>query len=321
MDSASPLVSVIIPNWIGVHLLPTCLNALRRQSFRNFETIVVDNGSTDGSLALLKNYPEVKVIALKTNSGFAYAVNLGIHRSQAPLVALLNNDTEAEPQWLAELVKTLEENPEVDMVASKLLLYDQRHILHSAGDFYGRGGVPGNRGVWEEDRGQYDGLASIFGPCAGAAAYRRRLFRAIGLFDEDFIGYCEDVDFNFRAQLAGYKALFAPKARVYHQLSASGGGVVASYFCGRNFINILVKNMPTNLFKKYWRKILVAQLRYLVQSLRHFGEPAARARLRGQWAALPQLPCMLAKRRTIQAQRRVTDAYIDSIMSAEGDLR
>ncbi len=308
--------SIIIPNWNGAHLLAPCLNALQRQTFGDFEVLVVDNASDDNSVELLgKEYPEVKVVRLDSNRFFSGAVNEGIRRSRGEVVVLLNNDTEVEPQWLDELFRALDENPEAGMAASKMLLFDRRDVLNSAGDYYRRNGVPGNRGVWERDEGQYDSSSTVFGACGGAAAYRRRMLEEVGLLDEDFVGYCEDVDLNFRAQLAGYKCVFVPRARVYHRLSATGGGPVASYLCGRNFMNVIVKNMPTSLLKKYWPRILAAQLGYIKESVTHFQEPAARARLRGQLSAILALPSMLAKRRAIQASRKVSDEYIDSVLA------
>lgn len=308
-------VAVVIPNWNGAHLLPTCLDSLRQQTYTDFKVVVIDNGSTDDSRRLLAEaYPEVRVIALAENRLFAGAVNEGIRQTTTEIVALLNNDTEAEPDWLAELVRALDEHPEAGMTTSKMLLFDRRDVLNSAGDFYGPDGVPGNRGVWQRDVGQYDDEVYAFSACGGAAVYRRRLFDDIGLFDEDFVAYCEDVDLSFRAQLAGYACVFAPKARLYHRLSATGGGPLASYFCGRNFVNIIVKDVPTSLIRRHWWRMLGGQLRYVGESLAHFHEPAARARLRGQLAALGQVPRMLRKRRGVQARRRVSDYRIERLL-------
>ena len=116
--------------------------------------------------------------------------------------------------------------------------------------FFTPGGVPGNRGVWRRDDGRYDEPCQVFGACAGAALYRRSMLEEIGLLDEDFRGYCEDVDLSFRAQLAGYRCIYAPGARVYHRLSATGGGPVASFLCGRNFISVVVKDMPGALWRR-----------------------------------------------------------------------
>lgn len=310
-----PYFSIIIPNWNGERHLPTCLNALRRQTFGQFETIVVDNASQDGSLRLLEDdYPEALVVALPENRFFSGGVNAGIAAAQGEVIVLLNNDTEADPHWLSELRSVLDAHPEAGMAACKLRLFDRRQVLHSAGDTYGRAGVPGNRGVWQEDHGQYDDDVQVFSACGAAAAYRRSLLDEIGLLDEDFYGYCEDVDLGFRAQLAGHTCVFAPRAVVYHRLSATGGGATASYYCGRNFINVLVKNMPGGLLRRYWRRVLASQLGFTWQSLRHLREPAARARLRGQLAAFKQLPLMLRKRRIIQAQRRLSDAQLEAIL-------
>lgn len=307
--------SVVIPNWNGWRFLPTCLDALRAQTHRDFETIVVDNGSQDGSIAgVQQRYPEVRIVALSANRGFAAAVNAGICAARGEVIALLNNDTEAGPRWLAELCLALAEHPEVSFCAAKMLLFDRRDVINSAGDYYGRDGLPGNRGVWRMDNGSFSRPELVFGACGGAALYRRALFEDIGLFDEEFFAYCEDVDLSFRAQLAGHKCLFVPGAIVYHRLSATGGGPVASYLCGRNFITVLVKNVPRGMLRRHWPAMLAAQLRLAAQAIWHSREPAARARLRGQLAGLWQLPATLRKRRAVQALRRVSDDYIESIL-------
>ncbi|MDO8688394.1 MAG: glycosyltransferase family 2 protein [Dehalococcoidia bacterium] len=312
-----PRVSVIIPNWNGESLLPTCLDALRRQKYQDFEVVVMDNASTDGSRRLLReDHPEVRVVGLSQNLFFARACNAGIRLTETELVALLNNDTEAEPSWLEELVRALDSDSQYGFATSKLLLFDRRDTIQSAGDSYGSNGVPGNRGVWEKDDGRYDERCEVFGACGGASLFRRSMLEEIGLFDEEFRGYCEDVDLSFRAQLAGYRCVFAPEARVYHRLSATGGGPVASFLCGRNFINVVVKDIPGSMLRRYWHRILGAQVGYAVHSLRHSREPAARARLKGQVSALLQLPSMLRKRRVVQASRRVSDDYIESVLTS-----
>ena len=175
--------------------------------------------------------------------------------------------------------------------------------------------VPGNRGVWEQDKGQYDQSLWTFSACGAASVYRRSMLDQVGLLDEDFYGYCEDVDLGFRAQLAGFRCLFVPDAVVYHKLSATGGGPLASYYCGRNFISVIVKDMPGPLLRRHWPQIVLAQLRFVWQSLWHVREPSARARLAGQFAALRQLRLMLGKRRAIQGNKRVSDEYVESILT------
>ncbi|MFP4436532.1 MAG: glycosyltransferase family 2 protein [Chloroflexaceae bacterium] len=296
------MIDLIIPNYNGAALLPTCLDALRAQTRRDFTITLVDDGSRDDSLALLAaRYPEVRVLPLPQNRGLAAAVNAALDITKNEMVVLLNNDTEAHPRWLEYLVGTLERYPAYAFAASKLLLFDRRDHLHSAGDFYRVDGVPGSRGVWERDHGQYDAITEVFGPCAGAAAYRRSALNALALegrvFDEDLVMYCEDVDLNVRARLQGMRTIFVPTAVVYHRLSATGGGALASYYCGRNFPLVWAKNMPLPLVRRYWPRLLASQLGFLLHSLWHMREPAARARLRGQVAALWALPRFVRKRR------------------------
>ncbi len=313
--SENPIISVIIPNWNGAEHLPTCLESLRAQIFDDFETIIVDNGSTDGSLALLEqDYPEVYVLALGENRGFAGACNAGMRAAQGDLILLLNNDTEAAPDWLAEVITAFERHPEAGLVASKMLLFDQRDVFHTAGDFYRVDGQPGNRGVWQRDEGQYSKEEYVFSACGGSAAYRRTMLDEIGLLDEDFFYSCEDVDLAWRAQLAGWRCVYAPRAVVYHKLSATGGGTTASFYDGRNTIYLLFKDYPGDLWRTHWRAILRQQLRITAEALRAWRGAAARARLRGQLAGLAGLPKMLRKRRRVQATRTVERAYLDRIL-------
>jgi GT2 family glycosyltransferase len=295
------MIDIIIPNYNGAAHLPTCLDALRRQTRQDFCVVVIDDGSTDESRELLARfYPEVQVIALPRNRGLAAAVNAAFHATGGEYVVLLNNDTEAHPRWLETLAGALDRYPEYAFAASKLLLFDRRDHIHSAGDYYRADGVPGNRGVWERDRGQYDVMEQVFGPCAGAAAYRRSALEALAeegqVLDEDLVMYCEDVDLNLRARLRGFRTVYVPRAVVYHKLSATGGGKLASYYCGRNFILVWAKNMPAALARRFWPAMLRAQLGFTLASLWHIREGAARARLRGQLAGLLALPGFLRKR-------------------------
>ncbi len=311
-----PPVSVIVPNYNGMAHLPACLAALRAQAYAPLETIVVDNGSTDGSIEFIRRaFPEVQVLALARNGVFVGAVNAGIRAARGEIIALLNNDTEAEPTWLDELVCALRGEPSAGMAASKMRLFDRRQILHNAGDGYGRDGLPVNRGVWQADTGQFDGDRFVFSACGGAAAYRRAMLDEIGLFDPDFVAYCEDIDLSWRAQLAGWRCVFAPRAVVYHKLSATGGGKLASYFVGRNTLWVVAKNLPGSLWRRYWTRIIAAQLRVTRDALRGWRGEAARARLRGQLAGLKGLPAMLAKRRAIQSARRASDSYLDGALT------
>jgi len=309
-------ISVVIPNWNGAAHLPTCLESLRRQTYQALEIIVADNGSTDDSLAMLtRDYPEVIAIPLGENRGFAGACNTGIEAAHGDIIVLLNNDTEATPQWLEEVTAAFGRHPEAGLVASRMLLFDRRNTLHTAGDFYRVNGIPGNRGVWQEDRGQYDVEEYVFSACGGTAAYRRSMLEQIGLLDEDFFFSCEDVDLAWRAQLAGWRCVYAPRAVVYHKLGATGGGRTASFYDGRNTIYLLIKDYPSDLWRTYWRDILRAQWSITYDALRAWRGRAARARLRGQLAGIASIPRLLGKRRQIQRSRIVDRAYLERILT------
>jgi len=315
-DNEQPMLSVIIPNWNGAQHLPTCLEALRCQTYRRLEVILVDNASTDGSVGLVKTgYPDVHVLTLDRNLGLTGGINRGIQVARGELIASLNNDTEVAPTWAEELVRALLAHPDAGMAASKMLLFDRRDVLHSAGDACGVDGIPINRGVWQRDEGQFDHDEYIWGACGGAATYRRAMLEDIGLFDEDLFMYCEDVDLNWRAQLAGYACVFVPRAVVYHRLSATGGGPIASFYTGRNTLWVLAKDYPGDLWRRHWRAILKAQLAITRDALKAWRGEAARARLQGQLAGLLGLPRWLRKRPAVQAKRRVPVDAIERQLS------
>jgi GT2 family glycosyltransferase len=315
-QAAAPLASIVIPNWNGILHLPGCLDALRAQTYSSTEIILVDNGSTDGSQAFVtEQFPEVHLLALERNLGLTGGNNAGFDCAGGEILVSLNNDTEAHPRFVEALVTALIEHPEAGMAAAKMLLFDRRDHLHSAGDGYGKDGIPFNRGVWQRDEGQFDEPGWIFGGCGGAVAYRRAMLDDIGMFDESFFMYCEDVDLNWRAQLAGWRCWYTPQAIVYHKLSATGGGPIASYYTGRNTLWVVVKNYPGALLRKYWLRILHAQWAVTRDGLRAWRGEAARARLRGQLAGFFTLPGKLEQRRAIQSARRVPDEYIESLLT------
>lgn len=310
------LASIIIPNWNGAKFLPVCLDALRAQTYTHMEIIIADNASTDGSQALLaERYSDVRLLALPENRGFTGACNAGLEAAQGNIAVLLNNDTEVEPGWLQAVVDAFERHPEAGLVASKMLLFDKRDTLHTAGDFYRVDGIPGNRGVWQKDNGTYSREEYVFSACGGSAAYRVAMLDEIGLLDDDFFFSCEDVDLAWRAQLAGWRCVYTPDAVVYHMLSATGGGPTASYYNGRNFLYVIAKNYPGPLLRKYWPQIVRAQGRIMWDALRAWRGAAARATLRGVIAGLLTLPKMLRKRKTIQAARKTPLEDIEQMLT------
>lgn len=312
---ATPRVSVIIPNWNGLRLLRPCLEALRRQTVADREVIVVENASTDGSReALAAEYPEVRVLAQETNLGFAAGCNAGIRAARGRVIALLNNDVEAEPDWLAELLAALERHPRAGAVASRMMSHADRTLLNAAGDLYRADGTPDSRGVWQAYGPPFDAEVEVFGASGGAVAYRREMLEDVGLFEERFFMWCEDVDLAWRARLAGWKTVYAPRAVVYHHMSATGGGPLSSYYVGRNTLWVIARNYPGALLRKHWRAVAGAQWRIARDALRAWRGAAARARLRGQLAGLLTAWRWLGHRRRLLAGRRVDDATIEALL-------
>lgn len=311
-----PHASIIIPHFNGRHHLPDCFDSLRQQHCPDFEIILVDNGSTDGTQELIRGqYPEVRLIELGENRGFTGACNAGWAAAQGEIIILLNNDTAVHPNWLSEIIRAFAEHPEAGSIASKMLLFDQRDHVHTAGDYYRVDGIPGNRGVWQKDEGQFDQEEYVFSACGGAAAYRREVLETVGFLDDDFFFSCEDVDLGWRINLAGWKVLYVPTAVVYHKLKATGGSVIGSYYDGRNFLYLIWKNYPSFLLRRTWPKILISQLRISTHALRAWRGEAARARLRGQLAGLWGIFKMWPKRRQVQAIRRLDDDSLTAVLT------
>lgn len=305
-----PSVTVIVVNWNGKELLTPCFQALRQQRFRDFEIIIVDNGSTDGSVEFVKaDFPEVRVIALDENLGFSAANNVGIRLARGKYMALLNSDTEVESRWLEELVNALEAHPEIGFCASKMLLWQRREIADTCGDFYTVEGIAGKIGHLEH-ADQYNHPREVFGACAGAAIYRKSMLDDIGLLDEDFFLAHEDTDLSFRAQLMGYKCLYVPTAIVYHHLSATIGADSDTYiyYGHRNNEYVYIKNMPLLLLLKYWPWHLLFDFLLL---LFFFPRGKALPFLKAKGAALRGFPRMLKKRWHIQKACRVSTRDIE----------
>ena len=314
--------SIVIPNYNGLQFLQPCLDALRNQTYPRelTEVILVDDASTDESVPFVQaHYPEVRVVRLAQNSGLAIGCNTGAAAATGDLLVMLNNDTEAEPGWLAALAAAAEAHPDAGAFASKMLLYDRRDTLHNVGDVMGVDGIPRNRGVWQRDEGQYDDQPVVFGGCGGGVAYRRAAWEQTGGFDARLFMYLEDVDLAWRLQLRGWPAVFVPAARLYHHLSATGGGVLSSYYTGRNTIWVIAKDMPGPLLRRHFGRIVAAQWRITRDALAAWRGAAARARLRGQFAGLAGLTRVLGWRRAVQRAATVPAEHIERLMVAAHD--
>lgn len=239
--------TVVIPNYNGIAYLEDCLRFLKRSQETEFDTIVVDNGSTDGSTRLVKEqFPWVRLIELEENTGFSYAVNVGIKASKTPYVLLLNNDTVVEHDFVAKLEQAMDENPSYFSFSSKMLCMKQPEVIDDAGDYYCALGWAFARGKGKNS-GRFTAATDVFAACAGAAIYRREVFREIGYFDELHFAYLEDIDVGYRARLRGYKNGYCPKAVVYHAGSGFSGSRYNEFkvnLSSRNSIYLIYKNMP-----------------------------------------------------------------------------
>jgi len=327
-------ITVVIPNWNGINLIRDCLHSLELQTL-NHTVIVVDNGSTDGSNDVVRNeFPEVQLLEFPNNAGFAGGVNRGIRPALArgaKYIALLNNDAVADEHWLEELVGVAEADERVGVVAAKIVTMDGERI-DSTGDLYSVWGLAFPRGRGEVDSGQYDSreMGDIFSASGGASLYRAQMLDEIGLFDERFFAYLEDVDIGFRARLAGWKILYAPKATVRHLIGGTSSrmdrsgtdwvvaadqidgparsNAFARYHTVKNFNYLYTKNMPGYLYWKYLPRFLASVGMMLVADAMR---GMLVSNLRANLMALMHLPPVLVDRWKIQSGRNVTPAEID----------
>ncbi|MDD3984718.1 MAG: glycosyltransferase family 2 protein [Methanobacterium sp.] len=242
-----PKISIIIPNFNGVNLLKECVNSIQKQNFIFYEVIIVDNASKDNSIEYIKdNYPEFRLILNKKNLGFAAAVNQGIKVSKAEYIILLNNDVVLEMDYISNLLNCIKMDENIFSVSSKMIQYYDPSKIDDAGDEYTLFGWTekvGNNKAPETYNKEYE----IFSACAGAAIYRKKVFNEIGLFDEQFFAYMEDVDIGYRSRIYGYKNLYCPNAVVYHRGSSTTGSKYNRFkikLAARNNIYVPYKNMP-----------------------------------------------------------------------------
>ena len=236
-------ITVVIPNFNGIQYVERCLDSLKRQTFSEFDVIFVDNGSVDGSR---EKYPWVRVIALAENTGFCKAVNIGIEATQTPYVVLLNNDTEAEPDFLLELYRGIERKKNAFSAAARMLQFHDRGKIDDAGNYYNCLGWAFALGKGKPEE-KYRKERKIFASCGGAAIYRTELVKQLGGFDEEHFAYLEDIDLGYRAQIAGYENWYLPKAGVYHVGSGTSGSRYNQFkirYSSRNNIYLIYKNMP-----------------------------------------------------------------------------
>ena len=305
----------------GLTYLKLILPSLREQTFEDFDVTVVDNGSTDGSVAYLRErWPDVEIVELAENKGFPAAVNRGIEASVGEYIALLNNDLELSPDWMGRLVAELDGDPDLGFVTGKILRFAERDVVEQAGhDFY-TCGLFAPRGLDEKDTGQYDHPAPTAIVSAAAAMYRRAALERVGAFDEDYFLYCEDADLCLRMLLAGYRGLYVPGPEAYHLRGGTTGrgSESTSFFLFRNTLATLIKDMPASLLFSSLPKILLYQYAQY-RSAREAGISATFRRAVGSF--LRMLGGTLRKRRRAQGDRATPVSAYRSQLRTEYPLQ
>ena len=329
MSPLWPLVSTVVVNWNRADLMGACLRSLAAQRFQDFEVIVVDNGSTDGSLDLLRSreFSHIRRIENTENRGFCAANNQGLAVARGEYVALLNNDAEAEPPWLGELVDAIRNRKDVGMAASKILVYEDPTTIDKVGHLIFPDGQNRGRGTGERDRGQYDQLEEVAWPDGSAALYRKAMLEQIGGFDEDFFAYADDAELGLRAQIAGWRCLYVPTAVVNHHHGSTLGRYSEQrlFLIERNRVWLAAKLFPWRLLWLNPFYFMARMAASLLAALLGRGE-SGQAResvpvtgllkcvVKANLAALVGLPKMLRKRAGIEAFRKLSPAEVAQVV-------
>lgn len=259
----NPQCSVVIPNYNGKQMLPVLFQSLAEQKNIKAEWILVDNGSQDNFKEVIP--PNVTLVELDKNYGFAYAVNRGIEAAASSYIFLLNNDMTLESEVLTKLVTFLDEHSEYDFVQPKVRFSHAPEHINSVGDSWSVYGLGIQIGFGEEDLGQYDSMHPLFSPTGGAVLFRTSVFTQVGLFDEDFFAYLEDIDLGFRMAHAGLQGVLIPDAVVFHGFGKTSKklGDLARFLIHRNAVYVLVKNVPFLLILKDILFLMTGQLRMI----------------------------------------------------------
>lgn len=327
------MISVIMVNFNGEADLPKCLSSVFSTDYPNFEVVVVDNGSRDGSRAMLqalsKNETRLKIVLSAKNLGFAEANNLGYKSAEGEFIVLLNCDTVVSPCWLNELVRTMKEDKTVGVAQSKLLCLYNPEIIDSTGDLVHPSGSSISRGMGEKDLGQYDNELEIFSARGAAVIIRRSLIEEIGLFDPAYFMSYEDIDLGWRARLAGYRIKLAPKSIVYHRGfdMYNNTWLTKMFNTYKNHYMTLLKNYETRNLLRFMPEFMTINFLKIFTSLIMPGDMLAkfapftfRLRLmlnviKAPLYIIKNFPSIWAKRMHVQSIRKIPDKILMNSMS------
>ena len=311
-------VAIVVPNWNGDVFLGSCIESLLAQTAR-CTIIVVDNGSTDKSIDILQSYgDQLVVLRNKKNYGFAGGVNVGIRyaiNKGFEYICLLNNDAIADTEWASRLITVAEKNMQLGIVTSRILSSNGKTI-DSTGDFYTVWGLPFPRGRGEPSKEKYLASEEVFAGSGGASLYRVSMLKEIGLFDEDFFAYYEDVDISFRARIYGWKVWYSADSIVYHRISATSGRVKGFivYQSLKNLPSVYIKNMPTRLFWKHLPKLIIAHIGLVYGSAKRGNAVPA---IKGFGVSILITPKKLIQRITIQKHRAISTDDLAKIIQKD----
>jgi GT2 family glycosyltransferase len=310
--SINPLISVVVVNYNGKKYLSDCFSSLFQQTYPQMEVILVDNASFDGSIEYTQeHFPRVKIVPQSMNRGFAGGTNAGIHAAKGDFILTLNNDTIVDSHLLKEIIQPMLADSRVGICGTKMLFPDGR--INSTAICISRSGAAWDRGMGESDNGQYDIAEEVFGACAGAALFRHAMLEEIGLFDEDFFLYMEDVDLAFRAQLSGWKCIYVPTARVIHVHGGTSdpGSDTSIYYVNRNLLWYTLKNFPK-------RTLLIFSLWIIGRNIAvipyYFLKGKGKAIINAKIDSVKGLPQMIRKRRYINKydHNRIIEKWVQT---------
>ncbi len=328
----TPRVSIIIVNWNGISFLPTCLDSLLRQTYRDFETILVDNGSNDGSIELIRgSYPWVKLVLLPGNSGFSGGNNEGLKHAAGVYIVVLNNDTEAEQDWLAEMVAVADAHPSAGQIGCRICSMHDHDLIDSLGHGVCSDGMTRGRfrlKKWTALAARFDPVSEMLFGTACVSLYRRAALDQVGFFDDDMFAFAEDSDLGLRLRWGGWQALLATAAVVYHKYSGTGGvfSPFKLYLVERNHYWVAIKNFPLSMLLMvpfYTLVRYLVQLKVTLSGKGSGGDFLASgsmreilvALLKGIRDALIGLPEMFAKRRVIMKSARISSGEMRALLN------
>jgi len=303
--------SIVIPNWNGHKLLKICLPSLTAQTFLDFEIIVVDNGSTDESIQYIEeNFPQVNLIKLPLNIGFSPAANKGILVSKGTYIILINNDTKVDKDCIRNLVSAANLHPEVGMVAAKMLQFFNPELIDSAGDYIDMVGHADNIGFGEPSE-KFKTSNFVFLVTGGGGLFKREMLEKIGLFDETFFAYYEDVDLCLRAQMAGFKGWFESTAKIWHIHKATSRKnlKLTEYLQFRNMTQTIITDFPAKLFKNPYHLLMLFLVN--LNTVRFLGTHGYfKEAISSEWYILKNWQKLIQKRRAVQQMKKVSDEYM-----------